>query len=154
MRDREAWCTAVHGAAKSQTWLRDWTTTKHLKYNTTTYKINKKLSRLFPHILLVSNYFWTALFPLHTDCKKQVHLKENLTSWHKVMQPTPVFLPGESHGQRSLVGYSPWGCRVGHNWVVTQSALLFNLFPFIHEQNSFKYFSSKYIWILFSFRRK
>ena len=26
-------------------------------------------------------------------------------------QPTPVFLPGESHGQRSLVGYSPWGCQ-------------------------------------------
>ena len=25
------------------------------------------------------------------------------------MQPTPVFLPGESHRQRSLAGYSPWG---------------------------------------------
>ena len=25
-------------------------------------------------------------------------------------QPTPVHLPGESHGRRSLVGYSPWGC--------------------------------------------
>ena len=25
------------------------------------------------------------------------------------MQPTPVFLPGEPHGQRSLVAYSPWG---------------------------------------------
>ena len=24
-------------------------------------------------------------------------------------QPTPVFLPGESHGQSCLVGYSPWG---------------------------------------------
>ena len=24
-------------------------------------------------------------------------------------QTTPVFLPGKSHGQRSLVGYSPWG---------------------------------------------
>ena len=24
------------------------------------------------------------------------------------VQPTPVFLPGESHGQRSLTGYSPW----------------------------------------------
>ena len=24
---------------------------------------------------------------------------------------TPVFLPGESHGQRSLVGYSPWCCK-------------------------------------------
>ena len=30
-------------------------------------------------------------------------------------QPTPVFLPGESHGQRSLVGYSPWGDRDGHD---------------------------------------
>ena len=32
-------------------------------------------------------------------------------------QPTLVFLPGKSHGQRSLVGYSPWGCRVRHDWV-------------------------------------
>ena len=24
-------------------------------------------------------------------------------------EPTPVFLPGKSHGQRGLVGYSPWG---------------------------------------------
>ena len=29
----------------------------------------------------------------------------------KAMQPTPVFLPGKSHGWRSLVGYSPWGCK-------------------------------------------
>ena len=29
----------------------------------------------------------------------------------RARQPTPVFLPGESHGQRSLVGYSPWGCK-------------------------------------------
>ena len=27
--------------------------------------------------------------------------------WRRAWQPTPVFLPGESHGQRSLVGYSP-----------------------------------------------
>ena len=29
--------------------------------------------------------------------------------WRRVWQPTPVFLPGESHGQSSLAGYSPWG---------------------------------------------
>ena len=29
----------------------------------------------------------------------------------KEMLLTPVFLPGESHGQKSLVGYSPWGCK-------------------------------------------
>ena len=27
----------------------------------------------------------------------------------EISQPTPVFLPGKSHGQRNLVGYSPWG---------------------------------------------
>ena len=36
--------------------------------------------------------------------------------WRRKWQLGPVFLPGKSHGQRSLVGYSPWGCRVGHNW--------------------------------------
>ena len=29
--------------------------------------------------------------------------------WKREWEPTPVFLPGKSHGQRSLVGYSPWG---------------------------------------------
>ena len=34
--------------------------------------------------------------------------------WRRKWQPTPIFLPGKSHGQRSLAGYSPWGCkRVG-----------------------------------------
>ena len=36
--------------------------------------------------------------------------------WRRKWQPTPVFLPGKFHGQRSLGGYSPWGCRVRHNW--------------------------------------
>ena len=31
--------------------------------------------------------------------------------WRRQWQPMPVFLPGESHGQRSLVGCSPWGRR-------------------------------------------
>ena len=29
----------------------------------------------------------------------------------RAWQPTPVFLPRESHGQRSLEGYSPWSCK-------------------------------------------
>ena len=29
--------------------------------------------------------------------------------WRRALQPIPVFLPGESHGHRSLAGYSPWG---------------------------------------------
>ena len=31
--------------------------------------------------------------------------------WRREWQPSPIFLPGEFHGQRSLVGYSPWSCK-------------------------------------------
>ena len=34
---------------------------------------------------------------------------QSLSSWRRRWQPTPVLLPGKSHGQRSLVGCSPWG---------------------------------------------
>ena len=34
-----------------------------------------------------------------------------LTNWRRQWQPTPVLLPGKSHGRSSLVGCSPWGCE-------------------------------------------
>ena len=37
--------------------------------------------------------------------------------WRRSWQPMPVFLPGESHGERSLVGHSPSGCKESHNWL-------------------------------------
>ena len=33
------------------------------------------------------------------------------TPWRRKWQPTPVLLPGEFYGQRSLVGYSAWGLK-------------------------------------------
>ena len=38
--------------------------------------------------------------------------------WRREWQPTLVSLSEEFHGQRSLVGYSPWHHRVGHNWAM------------------------------------
>ena len=40
--------------------------------------------------------------------------------WRRKWQPTPVFLPGKFHGQRSLVGYSPWSCKVRHDLATKQ----------------------------------
>ena len=40
--------------------------------------------------------------------------------WRRKWTPTPVFLPGKSHGQRSLVGYSPWGHKRVRNNLVTK----------------------------------
>ena len=45
-----------------------------------------------------------------------------------------VFLPGKSHGWRSLTGYSPWDCRVGHNWVTNSSLCLIANKIFIHPK--------------------
>ena len=43
--------------------------------------------------------------------------------WRKKWRPTPVLLPGKSHGWRSLVGYSPWSRRVGHAWATSIHSL-------------------------------
>ena len=52
---------------------------------------------------------------IHLQCRRQKRHRFNLwvrkTPWRRAWQPTPVFLPGESHKQRSLVGYSPWSCK-------------------------------------------
>ena len=43
--------------------------------------------------------------------------------WRRKWQPTPVFLPGKSQGQRSLVGYSPQGCKEWNttDWLSTST---------------------------------
>ena len=45
-------------------------------------------------------------------------------SGRRAWQPTPVFLPGESHGQRSLAGYSLWGHKESATTEVTQHAYM------------------------------
>ena len=50
-------------------------------------------------------------------CKCRRHKRRRFSPWvrkipwRRAWQPTLVLLPGESHGQRSLVGYSPQGCK-------------------------------------------
>ena len=37
--------------------------------------------------------------------------------WRRAWQPTPVLLPGESHGRRGLVGYNLWGRKESQTWL-------------------------------------
>ena len=51
--------------------------------------------------------------------------------WSRKWQPIPVFLPGEFHGQRCLVGYSPWACKESDMvaWLTLSKLLFFfNIF--------------------------
>ena len=51
----------------------------------------------------------TTWLDLHEVCIPAYFNYCNLTVfWRRQWQPTPVLLPGKSHGQRSLVGFSPW----------------------------------------------
>ena len=72
----------------------------------------------------IQNFMWLCFIAIFTllrlsGTKPSLHLKYacnyffSLYSsfWRRKWQPTPVFLPGESHGQRGLVGCGLWGCK-------------------------------------------
>jgi len=47
--------------------------------------------------------------------------------WRRKWQPTPIFLSGRFHGQRSPAGYSPWSCKgVRYNLVTKQQQQINN----------------------------
>ena len=62
------------------------------------YFVPQKRKKLGKEVLNLWMQLWTML----TDSKCP-------TLWKQKWQPTSVLLPGQSHGQRNLAGYSPWG---------------------------------------------
>ena len=55
---------------------------------------------------------WLRWLRIHLQCRRSGLDPWILKiPWRREWQPTPVFLPGESQEQRSLEGYSPWGCK-------------------------------------------
>ena len=61
-----------------------------------------------------SNMLNTKIQKLQNNPEKP-NIENMDVAWRRKWQPTPVFLPEKSHGQRSLEGYSPWGHKVGHD---------------------------------------
>ena len=80
--------------------------------------------------------------------------------WRRKWQSTPVFLPGKSHGWRSLVGYCPWGRKeLGDDWA-TSLHFIYPCRPFSSPQNSLLFpsettlsrksvFHQQFIWGIF-----
>ena len=85
---REAWCAAVHGVSKSQRGLSNWT------------ELNWGLPRQHSCRELACQCRWHKRGGFNPWVRK--------IPWRRKWQPTPVFLPGESHGQKSLEGYWTW----------------------------------------------
>ena len=55
--------------------------------------------------------WWLSRYRICLQCRCTFNLWVRGIPWRRKWLPTPVFLPGESHGQRSLVDYSPWCCK-------------------------------------------
>ena len=91
--DREAWLAAIHGVTKSQTWLNNWTVTEQ-----------QQRLKGFTGSSEDKESTYNAGRPGFNPWIRKI-------PWKREWQPTPVFLPWEFHGQRSLVDPSPCGHR-------------------------------------------
>jgi len=79
-------------------------------------------------------------------------------------QPTPVFLPGELHGQRILVGYSLWCHRVRHDWsdlaaaaaVIVASAYKYRCSSVVESMRRFKQRTmiKPWEWMIYSYTQQ
>ena len=55
---------------------------------------------------------WHSWYRICLQCKRpRLNPWVRKIPWRTKWLPTPVFLPGKFYGQRSLAGYSPWGCK-------------------------------------------
>ena len=95
--------------------------TKDLYLTCSTLKFWRRKWQPTPAFLLGKSHGWRSL----VGCSPWGHKESDTTKrllctrftrfilyhWRRKWQPTPVFLPGESHGQRSLAGHGPWGRR-------------------------------------------
>ena len=66
---------------------------------------------------------YTKFLLLFCSVQISLFIPDHHIIWSRKWQPTPVFLPGKFHWQRSLVGYSPWGCRVRHKSMHTHTRI-------------------------------
>ena len=85
--DREAWCTEAHGVAKSQTWLSNLTELNIFSNGLPRWLSGKESTCQCRRCRRHGFSLWVGKIP-----------------WRMKWQLTLVFLPGKSHGQRSLMG--------------------------------------------------
>ena len=74
------------------------------------FPLPPRLPRTFTSLYKYSIPWWLRWLRICLQCSKPgFDPWVRKIPWRREWQPTAIFLPGEFHGQRSLVGYSPWG---------------------------------------------
>ena len=106
----------IHIMYKWITLLYTWNLVNHVNYKLTLAKSicrwlmsNKKGICHPPWASQVALVVKNPLANAHRHKRHRFNPRVGTIPWRRAWQSTPVILPGESHGQRSLAGYSPWG---------------------------------------------
>ena len=90
------------------------------------WSIHDPLLCIWSFLITVSSVHWTSLVaqmvknPPANSGNPGLDPWVRKILWRRKWQPTPVFLPGEFHEQRSLTGHSPWSHRVRHDWATNR----------------------------------
>ena len=73
--------------------------------------ISSTLTSVPPLSKTLSRQMWVHFHAIPSVSLFYFYMYPSVKARRRWWHPTPVFLPGKSHGRRSLVGYSPWGCK-------------------------------------------
>ena len=125
VRDWEAWRAALHGVTKSWTQINKMVIGSHiliitLKVNGLNAPTKRQTGWVDNKNKIIYMLSWAFLLAQPVKNWPQ-HKRSGFNPWVGKIpgngkgNPLPIFLPGEFHGLKSLVGYSPWGCRVRHD---------------------------------------
>ena len=98
--DRGTWQAIVHGVVKNWTQMSIWAQPREREHLLSTYGLSR----------------WFGGERIHMPMQEMQETWVQSLGWEDPLEEemathSPIFLPGESRGQRSLVGYSPWGCK-------------------------------------------
>ena len=93
--------------------------------------LQRVLSILFTAIVLIRLLWWRSGEESACQCRRHgLDPWVRKICWRRRWQPPPVFLPGKSHGQKSVVGCCPRGCkRVGHDLATKQQQITGFILP-------------------------
>ena len=132
-----AWVAVPFSRGSSRPWDRTWVSCTEGRFFTiwTTREALLRPRNFGSHILLYQLPWWLSGKQSICQCRRP-NPRVGKIPWRRKWQPILVFLPGEFHGQRSLMGYSPQGCKESDmtEWLHTHT----------HNINSLHFLNSEF----------
>ena len=133
---------------------------QHLKNKHCFFACNSKFSRSWLQLYSISSLTLVAQMVKHLPAMQETWVWSlglipgfdpwvGKIPWRRKWRPTPVLLPGKFHAQKSLVGYSPWGCKESDTTEPFYfTSLILSIIHCLSASMLFPYKYFKYLYLL------